>query len=176
MESALAIADQRTAESDTDRIGHLFDAQQNALFRFALRVAGDRDEAMDLVQEAFLRALRNIRRLPADERGATSWMYRVITNLAHDRYRRRRVRELARGLIENRPAAIDPTDATISADDVRRALTKLPPKQRAAIALCVFDGRTTADAAAVLCVAEVTVRWHLSKARKALAALLGARE
>ena len=163
------------AEADREWLGRFFDLRHAVLIRFALRVSHDRDEAFDLVQEAFVRALGNIRRVPADDEEATAWMYRVITNLARDRYRRRRVRELAAIFLGRRNRTPDPSDAILSAQSVRSALAELPPRQRAVIALCELDGLSTSEAAAALGIRESTIRWHLKQARERLAARLGAK-
>lgn len=160
-------------DADREWLGRFFDARHAILIRFALRLSHDRDEAFDLVQEAFVRALHGIRRIPAGDEAATAWMYRVITNLAHDRYRRRRVREFAAMLIGRRRKTADPADAIVSAQSVRSALATLPPRQRAVVALCELEGLSAKETAAALGIREVTVRWHLKQARERLAILLG---
>jgi len=164
-----------TAGTDADRewLGRFFDARHAILIRFALRLSHDRDEAFDLVQEAFVRALHGIRRVPAGDEAATAWMYRVITNLARDRYRRKKVRELAALLLGRRTKTPDPANAIVSAQSVRTALATLPPRQRAVIALCELEGLSTRETAAALGIREATVRWHLKQARARLAILLG---
>jgi len=161
------------ADADREWLGRFFDARHAILIRFALRVSHDRDEAFDLVQEAFVRALHDIRRVPAGDEAATAWMYRVITNLARDRYRRRKVREFAALLIGRRTKSADPADAIVSAQSVRIAIAALPPRQRAVIALCELEGLSPRETAAALAIREATVRWHLKQARARLAALLG---
>jgi len=160
-------------DSDREWLGRFFDARHAILIRFALRVSHDRDEAFDLVQEAFVRALHDTRRVPAGDEAATAWMYRVITNLARDRYRRRKVRELAAALLGRRKKTDDPADAIVCAQSVRSALANLPPRQRAVIALCELEGLSTKETAAALAIRESTVRWHLKQARERLVVLLG---
>lgn len=162
------------ADADREWLGRFFDARHAILIRFALRVSHDRDEAFDLVQEAFVRALHDIRRIPAGDEAATAWMYRVITNLARDRYRRRRVRELAATLLGRRnKQAADPADAIVGTQSVRSALATLPPRQRAVVALCELEGLSTKETAAALAIRETTVRWHLKQAKERLVTLLG---
>ncbi len=158
-------------ETRRERLAQFFDAQHARLFRFAVRVAGSRDEALDLVQEAFLRAARNVRRFPERDDEAIAWMLRTIVNLLRDRYRRQRVRDLFRSMFVRRQPDLDEHLTTASA--VRTAVAGLPPRQRAVIALCELEGSSTAAAAAALGIAESTVRWHLAEARKRLATILG---
>lgn len=161
------------ADADREWLGRFFDARHAILIRFALRVSHDRDEAFDLVQEAFVRALNDVRRIPAGDEAATAWMYRVITNLARDRYRRRRVRELASALLGRRKQTADPADAIVGTQSVRSALATLPPRQRAVVALCELEGLSTKETAAALAIREATVRWHLKQAKERLVMLLG---
>jgi len=134
--------DQETA---SDRLADLFDAHHERLFRLARRLAGDREEARDLVQETFLRAARRPGSLPAESTGGEAWLVRTLVNLCRDRHRR---------LL------------------VRRALALLPARRRAVVVLHELEGLPVAGVARLLGIAQVTVRWHLSAARKQLAAAL----
>ena len=55
---------------------------------------------------------------------------------------------------------------------VRRALATLSPRQREVVALCELEGLSSTEAARLLGIGRVTVRWHLAAARKQLAATL----
>ncbi len=58
------------------------------LYNFILRHVGDREEAQDLCQQAFIRAYRNIRRLRDPEK-FSSWLYQIAVNTCRDELRRR---------------------------------------------------------------------------------------
>lgn len=149
---------------DGDWLAQLFDRHQARLYRFALRLARTDDEAKDLVQDAFVRAAHA--RVPASDDEAMSWLVRVVVNLARDRWRRQRVRNAFQRFA--RQTSHDPTAALDAAATVRSALATLPPRQRAIVVLHHLEGEPVASIAATLRVAEVTVRWHLSAARKRL--------
>ena len=151
-----------------ERLAALFDRHQRRLFRLALRLASDREEAHDLVQEVFLRAARSPRSLPAGDSPGEAWLVRTLVNLCRDRYRRLAVR--ARGWQElgRREDHGDPEAGAT----VRHALARLSPRRRAVIVLCELEGRPARDAARLLGVSEVTVRWHRLAARRDLARLL----
>ena len=153
-----------------ERLQHLFELHHARLYRFALRLTRCDDEAMDLVQDAFVRAARDASRVPAGDDAAMSWLVRVVVNLARDRYRRAMVRELFGRLHRAEPH--DPTPALDAAQIVRAALMNLPPRQRAIVALHHLDGEPVSVIASMLGLAQVTVRWHLAAARKRLAELL----
>jgi RNA polymerase sigma-70 factor (ECF subfamily) len=161
-----------------ERLGGLFDAHHDALYRLARRMASDAEEARDLVQEAFLRAARSPGSLPPEDDAARSWLFRVVVNLCRDRRRRLTVRRrAAETVLRPAPPAEDtggggPESRALARNAVTTALAELPPKRRAVVVLHELEERTVAEIARLLGVTRVTVRWHLSAGRKQLAALL----
>lgn len=164
-------------ESAGERLGRLFDAQHQRLFRLALRLCSDAEEARDLVQEAFLRAARNPAALPSEkraeeDRAGEAWLVRVLVNLCHDRYRRRFVRQEAWPILAAPLAAADPAEAAVARASVASALARLPARRRAVVVLAELEGISTDEVARLLGLARVTVRWHLAAGRKQLALIL----
>ncbi|MEA2560875.1 MAG: hypothetical protein QOH06_2379 [Acidobacteriota bacterium] len=164
-----AILDRTDSVTGTDRLAELFDSHQNRLFHLALRLCSDREEARDLVQEAFLRAARQPGSVPLGE----AWLVRTLVNLCRDRYRRLAVRSKARGELIRQTESAHPEEAHVAKATVRAALARLAPRRRAAIVLHELEGRPVRDVARLLGVTEVTVRWHLLTARRELAKVLG---
>lgn len=158
-----------------DRLGTLFDEHHQRLYRLARRLSASSEEARELVQETFLRALSHAARIPEGPRGEEAWLVRVLVNVTRDRDRRLRVRlrERARW----RPPGPSPSHEgpAIAKQAVQAALAALRPRRRAVVVLCALEEVAVRDAAALLGMAEVTVRWHLSRAYKELAALLAPR-
>jgi RNA polymerase sigma-70 factor (ECF subfamily) len=159
----------------TDRLAELFDSHHDRLFRLALRLCSDREEARDLVQETFLRAARQ-----SGDVAGEPWLVRTLVNLCKDRYRRLAVRSKAREKLmreelarEGQAERAHPEDAHVARATVQAALARLAPRRRAAIVLCEIEGRPVREVARLLGVAEVTVRWHLLAARRELARVLG---
>ena len=167
-----------TKDTSDRRLGHLFDRFHRDLYRLALRMTSDPEEARDLVQETFLRAARNVARLPADDDGARRWLIRVTVNLCRDRYRRLGVRhDFRERHAREAPGASevpdrDPESREVARAAVREALLSLPPRRRAVIVLRELEGRSTAEVARILGISRVTVRWHLTRGRHDLADLL----
>lgn len=153
--------------SAEERLEELFEAHHGRLFRLALRICRDREDARDLVQETFVRAARHVGSLPAGER-AEGWLVRTLVNLCRDRGRRRAVRErdVAYQLTRtySNPEAVAHARLT-----VRAALQGLSPVRRTVIALVEIEGLTSREAGSLLGMQSATVRWHLSRARKQLA-------
>lgn len=164
-----AILERTDSVTGTDRLAELFDAHQRRLFHLALRLCSDREEARDLVQEAFLRAARQ----PESVAGE-AWLVRTLVNLCRDRYRRLAVRSRAKEELtrEGRQERSHPEEAQVAKATVQAALAHLSPRRRAAIVLHEIEGRPVRDVARLLGVTEVTVRWHLLAARRELAKML----
>ena len=157
-----------TETSPNDRLAALYDRHHARLYRFALRLSRDDEEAKDLLQEAFIRAASA--RVPSDDASAGAWLVRVVLNLARDRWRRRRLRRAFAYLTG--PESHDPRPALDAAATVRAAIASLPPRQRAVVVLHHLEEESVADIAATLHLSRVTVRWHLAAARKRLQDIL----
>jgi RNA polymerase sigma-70 factor (ECF subfamily) len=156
------------AETPGERLGRLYEAQHQRLYRLALRLAHDAEEARDLVQEAFLRLARRPGALPAGERDGEAFLVRVLVNLCRDRFRRLAVRERGAVFLGSPPETADGESAALAKDAVRRALATLAPRRRAVVVLAELEERSTADIATLLGISTVTVRWHLAAGRAAL--------
>jgi RNA polymerase sigma-70 factor (ECF subfamily) len=165
-----------TAEGSGERLARLFDGHQQRLFRLAVRLASDREEARDLVQETFLRAARSPRSIPGDDSGGEAWLVRTLVNLCRDRWRRMAVRERERSFLKAAEEPDAPPDAAeaaaVARATVHAALARLSPRRRAVIVLHELEGQAVREVARLLGVAAVTVRWHLLAARRELARLL----
>jgi RNA polymerase sigma factor (sigma-70 family) len=139
------------------------------LFGALYLIAGNRQEAEELMQDAFLRLWERWDRIRTLD-NPSGYLYRTATNAF--RMRRRRLSVAARRTIRLIPPA-DAFDAVEERDEVDRALASIPPRQRAAIVLTDLLGYTSEEAASMLGIRAVTVRVMASKARAALRVALG---
>jgi len=159
-----------------ERLAALFDTHHARLYRLARRLASQSpgsDEARDLVQETFLRAARSPSAVPTGASREEAWLVRVLINICRDGWRKRAVRTRLDPTIDvNVTSRATQEDALIARSDVWRALGTLTPHRRAIVILYELEGATVASIAALLHVAPVTVRWHLSRGRKQLAAAI----
>jgi RNA polymerase sigma-70 factor (ECF subfamily) len=147
-----------------------FHAHHERLLRVLYLATGDRHEAEDLAQEAFVRVYERWGRVAATENPA-GYLYRVALNQRRSRLRRLRV--AARKTFRLAPAP--PPDEHAAADDrlsVRRALAGLPDGQREAVVLVEWLGMTDVEAAEALGVSPGAVRTRLHRARAALSTTL----
>lgn len=158
-----------TEREPEDRLATLFDRRHQPLFRLALRMTADREEARDLVQEAFLRAARDRSRIPTAEGEAEAWLVRIVINLCRDRRRRTRVRKAAQAeLIWRHEDDRGPAAAVVARVTVAAALARLEPRRRAVVVLHELEQREAEEVAEILGMSKVTVRWHLFRARAEL--------
>jgi len=136
----------------------------------ARRLMQDPEDADDLVQDAFLRALERIETFDPS-RAFEPWFTRLLVNLGRDLHRKQKVRKSETHDPDALPGGIRP-DREAERSDLRRSLTQaleaLPERQRLVVTLFDIDGRSTEEIAAMLSVTQVTVRWHLHQARRTL--------
>ncbi len=144
------------------------------LYRMAFTLAQDQDQARDLVHESIVRALATPR-WPGDEAAYRTWLFAILRNAFIDRYRRSR-HELP---AEEPDTFCDDSEAGWRGDHrmvdvvaVRVALARLSVDHREIIGLVDMAGFSYAETAAVLSIAPGTVMSRLSRARKALLAVM----
>jgi len=172
-EVTVATADQSTGVA-TDRLGVLFDAHHQRLYRLARRMSRNGDDARDLVQETFLRMARSPGSIPYGSSNEEAWLVRVLINLCRDRWRQTAARERNDRSAGMMPALrpSDPEAALVARSVVWHALGALAPRRRAAIVMYELEGSPIDVIARMLGVAAVTVRWHLSRGRRQMAAMI----
>ena len=176
----------RCIAGDEGSCSELVAAHQTMVFTLAMHLLGNRDEALDVSQEVFLRVFRTLSRFRGQS-ALRTWIYRIVVNQVRNRQRwwRRRNRtnqvsldaylerfgDLAsqRDVLPDRQLASRETAALIWA-----ALDRLPFDQRTALVLREIDGLRYEEIAFTLGVALGTVKSRLTRARQALRAeLLG---
>jgi len=145
--------------------------QRPALYRIALRLAGNAALAEDLVQETMLRALRRFDQFRPGTHPGT-WMAAILTNLyfdylKHQKVERKAEPELARGEVE-----YDLVLGGIVDDDLYAAIRSLDPELRRVVELCYLEQMRYREVAAILDVPVGTIGTRLMRARARLRELL----
>jgi RNA polymerase sigma-70 factor (ECF subfamily) len=138
----------------------------------ARRTGGDRSLTEDIVQETWLRALRDWRAngLP---REPMAWLSKVASNLLASYYRRLKPQPATDPAHLQGPAAMA-APAAESAAMLHRALENLRPRQARLIEAFHFDGKAVAEIAGELGISEKAAEGRLRRAREALKAQFGA--
>jgi RNA polymerase sigma-70 factor (ECF subfamily) len=152
------------------RLSALFDAHEQRLYRLARRLAPSVDDALDLVQETFLKAARVAESIPRGLKDEEAWLVRVLVNSRRDQWRREKVRKRHDRTVN--PAVIkdeDPEASYVIRTIVWKALGELPPRRRAIVVMHEIEGLETASIASLLGISSITVRWHLLQGRRELA-------
>jgi RNA polymerase sigma-70 factor (ECF subfamily) len=150
----------------------LFDAHHQRLYRLARRMSGSADEARDLVQDAFVRAARTPASIPGGAAAEEAWLVRVLVNLCRDRWRQKATRARLDRATPPPSESVDAEAALVARSVVWRALETLAPRRRAVLVMHELEGSPVEAIARTLGLTAVTVRWHLSKGRRQLAAAI----
>ncbi|MEU4729912.1 RNA polymerase sigma factor [Streptomyces sp. NPDC023588] len=162
----------RAAEGDDDAFAVLVRRHSGRLTALAYHLLGNRPDAEDAVQDAFLSAWRQ---LPEFRHGAGfgTWMYRIVTNRCLNALRRRpaalpldAVPEPVAPDAGSAPPRMAETDATTAA--LTQALAELTPELRACWVLRELHGLHYDEIAQVTGSSEAAVRGRLFRARRAL--------
>jgi RNA polymerase sigma factor (sigma-70 family) len=169
----------RIAAGETEALGELYDRYASMAIATALRVVGSREEAEDVVHDAFVAVWRKIGRFDAGRGSLRAWLMTVVRNRAIDRVRARRTSMDVddadeRSLLRTGPNPTWEEALTrASADDLRAAMASLPDEQRRALELAYFGGYTYREVAQMTGVPAGTangrLRLALGKLRDALA-------
>jgi RNA polymerase sigma-70 factor (ECF subfamily) len=158
----------------------LYDRYGTRVFALALRLLGDRQTAEEVTQDVFLRIWQRADTFHPGTASVLAWLLAITRNRSIDELRSRRTiaRRQETAELPGTPAgaAFDPqrrVESRLLADDVRRVLVDLPPRQRRAVELAIFGGLTHSEIAAALETPLGTVKSWLRQGLRQLRATLG---
>jgi RNA polymerase sigma-70 factor, ECF subfamily len=162
----------QSRQGDHAAFEHLVRAYQPMVHALAYRMTGSSDAAEDLAQEAFVQAFHQIASFRNQSRFST-WLCRIAINISLNwRQREGRRSDVHRVWASQVSISAPPAQSASVQDElgqlVREALDRLPPKQRAAIVLTVYEELNHGEAARVLNCSEATVSWRVFAARRKL--------
>ncbi len=181
VDSALVSA---AKEGNPRALEQLIRLTQNDVYTLAKRLVGDPEEALDVAQEAYVRALRSLDKFRGDSAFST-WMYRITANVAFThraRAKRRRAESLERLEAEKLPIPASPADpperaaiTAIAYEDVLQALERLPYGSRAVVVLKDIYGMSHEEIAEALGISVAACKVRLFRARQRIKDMLVAR-
>ncbi len=155
-------------EGRRDAFAVLLDRYQRRAFAVAFRLLGQRQDAEDAVQEAFLRLYRNRKAFNARWRFNT-WLYRILTNVCVDALRSRRpmiaLEDSHLGTAESPQRALEAEERD---HILSGALERVPVEARIALTLYYGEGKSYREIGAVRGISVNTVKTHLRRGRNAL--------
>jgi RNA polymerase sigma-70 factor (ECF subfamily) len=134
-------------------------------YRLAVSMLGDREEAEDAVQEAAIKAWRNLHQLK-DAAVARSWFFSIVANQCRS-VRRGRWFSLVRLASPEQPRQ-GPEDEAVQHTDLERALRSLPPDDRLALYLRYYMDLPLNEVAAVLGISDTAAKSRIHRAAQGL--------
>lgn len=165
----------RAQQGEERAFEELVRRHEERAIRVALALIASREDARDLAQEAFLRVFRNLERFDFQHE-FTTWLYRIVTNLAIDLLRKRRP-AMSTSAEEEEEADLDLADPDgappsrsleqmETAERVRACIDRLAPHFRSVMILRELEGLPCTEIARIVGATHVTVRWRLHRGRK----------
>lgn len=161
-------------------------AYEKNVYNIALRMSGSREDALDISQEAFLKAYRSLRSFRGESKFSV-WLYRIVSNTALD-YLRTRARRAADSLsVEDESgesaelAIADESQSPetllerkLTREALQRGLNSLPEDQRKILLLREIEGFSYEEIGKILAIESGTVKSRIFRARKKLCEFLAA--
>ena len=170
-----------------DRFESIVDDYQRRLYGFALRMTGNREDAEEIVQDAFVRAYRALGKMSPEQRAELRlqpWLYTITLNVTRNRLRSKKPTNVALDALADPDALLRETgegpaqlEAIVERDAdmalVEKALLQLPMHLRAAATLRFIEGRSHPEIAEILDQPIGTVKSHVHRAVRILRRILG---
>lgn len=165
----------------------IVDEFQRRLYGFALRMTGNREDAEEIVQDAFVRAFRALGKMTEEQRRdlrLQPWLYTITLNVTRNRLRSKRPANVALDSLADPDALLNTTNEGPEQPEqivergaemalVEQALLQLPMHLRAAATLRFIEGRSHPEIAEILNQPIGTVKSHVHRAVRVLRRILG---
>ncbi len=172
----------RVNDGDAEAFEELVRRYEKTVFNIALRMVGDRDDAADMTQEAFIKAYGSLGSFQGNSRFSV-WLYRITTNVCLDHLRAKaRKKQVPLGLADDAEQELDIPDMRempeeqlmrkLSMQAVQRGLERLAPEHRQILIMRELGGMSYAEISSALSLEEGTVKSRIFRARKNLCAFL----
>ncbi len=166
----------RAAKGDVEAYNLLVSRWEKRVYNYLLRITNNREDALDLAQDVFLKAYQNLRKLENPERFAP-WVFRIAHNEAYSLFRKRKPEadleelppEQSEAGVSIGGRSVFPMELSLA---VASALNRLSPDQREAVVLKIYQGFKFEEIAAILDCPLSTVKSRLYTALELLKAEL----
>ena len=159
----------RCQQGEKEAFGLLVELWQKPLLTFALRYLEQETEALDVVQETWISVIKRLKKLQNPSL-FVSWLFRILTNKCIDRIRKK---QAEKKLMKNANIKSETSKNSNDSDYLNQAIQKLPDEQKTLITLLFGQGLQVGQIAAMLSIAEGTVKSRLHRAIARLREILG---
>ena len=168
----------RVIGGDTSAFGYFVDQYQDLAVTIAFRLCGNRQDAEDIVQNAFVKAFHNLHTFRSTSKFST-WFYRIVYNTAITEVRSRKMTYDVDNmqLAETSDTFVD-WDAIQTIERKEResmlesAMQKMPPDESLLLSLYYLEENSVKEIADIVGLTDSNIKVKLHRARKRLAALL----
>jgi RNA polymerase sigma-70 factor (ECF subfamily) len=147
----------------------------DVLYGHALRMAGNADDAADLVQRALVQGFKKLSSCRDTDR-VGAWLFRILANLAKDHVRSPRRQDIRLDRLPDIPGGSeDPlvqTQLSEARNQLQTAMGRLTPEQREAFTLKHVEGRSYEEIAAVMDLSVAALKMRVHRARESLRGML----
>lgn len=155
-------------QGEVDEFRKIVNKYTGKVMALALNILGNREDAEDACQDAFMLAYSNLNSFNT-QKSFSNWLFTIIYNRCLDQLRKRRRFFKFFKKVEREPGQLSGARASSQQEDkplIRSVLKKLSPKERTTLFLWAVEGYTSEEIAAVLKCSPSTARVHIFKARK----------
>ena len=162
----------RSIDGDNGATSELYKLYSKAMFNSCLRITNDRDDAEDVLQEAFVSAFRNLRSYRGDS-SFGSWLKRIVVNKAINHINKRRLEftELDAGT-EVYEEHSDNEGDTFKVERIKEAMSKLPNGYRLVFSMYLFEGYDHQEIGEILNISTSTSKSQFNRAKKKIRELM----
>ncbi|GAB4415001.1 MAG: RNA polymerase sigma factor [Bacteroidia bacterium] len=163
---------ERCLSGDPQAQRALYHRYLRAMYRVALRITGDEMEAEDVLQEAFVRAFRNLHSYKGDATFG-AWLKRIVINTAINHLKKRRTEVVGLEHVAAEPGVEEPQAASpLSMAQISEAIDQLPEGYRNVFSLYLLEGYDHKEIGSILNISEATSKSQYSRARRKLREIL----
>ncbi|MDF2787456.1 RNA polymerase sigma factor SigW [Neobacillus niacini] len=180
MEALIKKRIKQVIKGDQDAFAEIVEIYSNSIYQLGYRMLGNRHEAEDIAQEAFIRAYVNIKSFNQDLKFST-WLFRIATNLCIDRIRKKKPDyyldaevsgtdglTMYSQLASNSPLPETELESLELQDSVQKEILKLPEKYRSVIVLKYIEELSLNEISEILDLPLGTVKTRIHRGREAL--------
>ena len=162
----------RCQSGETSAFEDLVAVMERPLLYYASSLTGNQDSGLDVLQEVWVRVLRDIRKLK-DPSSLRSWLYAITHGIAVDRIRRNASRERAEQVeLEDFEESEEPSFAAEEAAAIHQALSQIGLRHREVLVLHFLEDLSLAEIATVVGCSEGTVKSRMHYAKRAMKGIL----